>query len=100
MNYLEQVKKVPVTVLLSEVWPGSLCLMRDDVWIAFWEHEDEETEYDQGYDESFEDFIWRCVADILENEEPDKDGYTIYQVDFAIAQVKYLESAAQEVAQN
>lgn len=99
MNYLQQVKTVPAHILLQEVWPNGLCLMRDDVWIAFWETDDENTEYCQETNESFEHFIWRAMADIIENEKPGHDGFLVYAVDFAIAQVNYIESqAADQVA--
>lgn len=98
MNYLDQVKTVPVNILLQEVWPNSLCLMRDDNWIAFWETDEENTEYCQECNETFEEFVWRAMADILENEKPAKDGFLYHGVDFALAQANYIESQATEVA--
>lgn len=93
MTTLEQVKTVPINILLEKVWPCGLCLMRDCMWIAFWENEDEETAYTQDSD-SFEDFIYRVIADQIENGDVDHEGFNHISIDFAIASVEYNEAAA------
>jgi hypothetical protein len=86
---VEQLKSLPLNVILEEVWPTGLCLMRDYQWIAFWEHEDEETAYTQNND-SFEDFIYRVIANEIENGQADSEGFNHVSIDFAIAEVDYL----------
>lgn len=89
-EWMDQVKKVPVHIILEHVWPNGLCLFRDNGWFAFWEGDTEGTEYDMETNESFEEFIWRAMANELFKEEPDEQGYCLYAVDFAIAQADFV----------
>lgn len=77
----------PIGVLLDHVWPENIPLTKDSGrWMA---HEDDTQDADvvfqQEINEEFSVFIRRALQSIIENEEPDEQGFVTYSVDLAIA---------------
>jgi hypothetical protein len=86
MYTAKEVSELPIDMILQHVWPENVPLMRDSGLWACWPDDDplSDTLYDQGENESFADFVYRAVADMLNKEHDAGNGWGI-TVDYAVA---------------
>jgi hypothetical protein len=95
MNTFEQLQQLPLETILSDVWPNTLCLMRDHNWIAFWDETPNETAYNQKFEgESFREFVCRVIADIIDNYEATNPIFETVVTDFALAMSRHENKQA------
>lgn len=101
---IEQVAELPTDLLLAEVWPCNQVLEKDSgLWVAYPSADCEELngQYEQGANETFRDFVVRCIFDMLQKERPDNAGvYWGIGIDFVSAAGKYSEKVHQENVQD
>lgn len=88
---IEEIKRVPTSVLLEQVFPENKALSKDSGLWTVYEGEaiDDKDEYTQGAIESFSDFIARAIHDMMWKEKQTERATDGIGLDFLIASVHF-----------